>query len=74
MTEFLDIDREQLFQDLVERGRQQGITDEEAYHELCDDLVTELLEVGEMDKDSDTQGLIDHLKGRWPDFQEALSL
>ena len=74
MTQFLNIDREQLFQDLVERGRQQGVTDQEAYHELCDDLVAELLEVGEMDEDADTIGIVSHLKGRWPDFQEALSL
>jgi uncharacterized protein YihD (DUF1040 family) len=74
MTEFLNIDRQALFDELVERGRQQGINDQEAYNELCDDLLMERLEVGEADEDSNIIGLREQLKNRWPDYQEALGL
>lgn len=74
MVEFLTVDPEELFTELVERGRQQGVVDQEAYNELCDDLLMERLEVGEADKDSNIIGLREQLKNRWPDYQEALGL
>jgi len=74
MVEFLNVDKQSIFEEIVERGREQGVTSQEAYNELCDDVVTEKLEVGEMDEDSNTIGLVEQLKGRWVDFVEALGL
>lgn len=74
MTELLDIDREGLFQEIVEQGREEGIVDEEAYHELIEDVVQEHVRVGEADKDSSTVGWVEHLKARWNDYREELGL
>lgn len=74
MTEFLTVDPQEIFDDVISRGREAGVADQEAYNELCDDVVTERLEVGEMDEDGPTIMLVGQLKNRWPDYQEALGL
>ena len=72
--ENLFLDREGMFQEIVERGRIEGVADQAAYHELCENQVNDHLDVGELDKDQNLSELIEELKNRWPDFQEALDL
>ncbi|MBU0645903.1 hypothetical protein KJ611_00270 [Patescibacteria group bacterium] len=72
MTQYLMLDREQLFQEIVENGRAQGVVDQEAYHSLVDSMVEGHLEVGEYDKDQALPELIEDLKARWSDYQKTL--
>ena len=74
MVEFLNVDKQGIFEEIVERGRELGVASQEAYNELCDDIVTEKLEVGEMDEDSNTIGLVEQLKNRWSEYREMLGL
>ncbi len=74
MTEFLNVDREAMFQEIVDRGRTEGIVDQDAFHELAEEVVMEHLNVGEIDEDSSTVGWVEQMKGRWPEYREALGL
>lgn len=72
--EFLDVNKQAIFEDIVDRGREQGVVDQETYNELCEEIVQEHVDVGEIDKDSSTVGMSEMLKGRWLDYKEALGL
>jgi hypothetical protein len=74
MTENLAFDPESLFQQVVERGRESGVAEQEAYDELVDDFVQEHVQVGEFDEDNDLPDLTEQLKTRWPDYKAALGL
>lgn len=72
--EFLDVNQQALFAEVVERGRAQGVTDQGAYNELVDTIVQEKLQVGEMDEDSALPKFTTHLQGRWEDYQAELGI
>ncbi|OGL66525.1 hypothetical protein A2856_02430 [Candidatus Uhrbacteria bacterium RIFCSPHIGHO2_01_FULL_63_20] len=74
MTENLIVDREELFQEIVELGRTEGINDQEAYNDLVDETVERHRDWGEMHDDSSTVGLSEALRGRWADYRAALGL
>ncbi|NBS41142.1 hypothetical protein EBS80_00595 [bacterium] len=74
MVEFLDVDRESLFGEVVERGREQGVSDQEAYHTLVNEVVEDHRSLGEIHDDSPTDDLVEQLRGRWMDYKEALGL
>lgn len=74
MVEFLEVDRESLFGEIVERGREQGISDQEAYGTLVNEVVEDHRSLGEIHDDSPTDDLVEQLRGRWMDYKEALGL
>lgn len=74
MVEFLETDREALFQEVVERGRTEGIASQEAFNDLVEEIIQEHLDVKEMHDDNSTVGLSEQMKGRWPEYQAALGL
>lgn len=74
MVEFLDVDRESIFGEIVERGREQGVSDQEAYNTLVNEVVEDHRRVGEIHDDSPTEDLVEQLRGRWMDYKEALGL
>jgi len=74
MVEYLDVDREGLFQEIVEAGRAEGVANEEAYHELIDSVIEDHRRVGEMHDDSSYDAIAEALRGRWAEFREALGL
>jgi len=74
MVEYLDVDREGLFQEIVETGRAEGVTNEEAYHELIDAVIEDHRRVGEIHDDSSYNAMAEALRGRWMEYREALGL
>jgi hypothetical protein len=74
MVEYLDVNREGLFQEIVEQGRAEGVVDEEAYHELIDAVIEDHRRVGEMHDDSSLDAIAAALHGRWSEYREALGL
>jgi hypothetical protein len=74
MVEYLDVDREGLFEEIVETGREEGVTEQEAYNELIDTVIEDHRRVGEMHDDSSYEGIKEALRERWPDYREALGL
>lgn len=74
MVEFLDVDREALFEEVVGRGREQGVASQEAYNDLVQEVIEGHREWGEIHDDSPTVDLAKQMRGRWNDFKEALGL
>lgn len=74
MAEFLDVDREAIFGEIVELGREQGVSSEQAYDELIKEVIEDHRGLGEIHDDSPTEDLAEQLRGRWTDYKEALGL
>jgi len=70
----LDVDHESIFGEIVERGREQGVSDQEGYNTLVGEVVEDHRRVGEIHDDSPTDDLVEQLRGRWTDYKEALGL
>ncbi len=60
---------EDLFREVVARGRGQGVTDQSAYDYLVEEVIEEHRKVGEIHTDDPTEDLETHLRGRWADYQ-----
>jgi len=74
MPDFPGFDRAAIFEEVVERGREQGVTEQEAYDELVKEVIEDHRSVGEIHDDSPTEDMAEQLRGRWSDFKEALGL
>lgn len=74
MTENLMFDRDEVWNELIDRARESGINNQEAFNELVDDYFMERLEVGELDKDQSIETLTQEFKGRWQDFATELGI
>lgn len=74
MTEFLEFNLEQAFEEIKSRGEDQAVSTKEAYDELVEDYITEKLEVGELNVDEDTEGMIEDLKHLWPRYEENMNV
>ncbi len=74
MVEFLESDRQAIFDEIVDRGREEGIVDQEAFHELVEEVIQEHLNVGEMHDDNSTVGLAEQFKARFQDYLDTVGL
>lgn len=72
MLENLILDSEQLFQEVVERGRREGVANQEAFHQMVENVVNDHLRDGEVDEDQDIGSLTLGLIGRWRDYQKEI--
>lgn len=74
MTKNLTLDPQDLFAELIDLARAQGITEDEQWHELVDTLLEEKLQVGEADEDNPIPTLKTTLIARWSEAKEALGI
>ena len=74
MTEFLSFDLQTAYNVIKERAEAAPVTDKEAWDEMVDDYITERLEVGELNKDDDSQGMIEDLKTMWSEYEKNLNI
>lgn len=74
MTEFLSFDLNQAYNEIKERAEAAPVTDKEAWDEMVDDYITERLEVGELNKDDDSQGMIEQLKSMWTEYEKNMNI
>ena len=74
MTEFLSVDPGEIFLEIVELGRAEGINTQEAYVDLVDEVIERHRGWGEMHDDSSTAGMAEALRGRFAEYKELLGL
>ena len=74
MTEFLSFDLQQAYNEIKERAEAAPVTDKAAWDEMVDDYITERLEVGELNKDDETDDMIENLKSRWSEYEKNLNI
>ena len=72
VNENLSFNPEEIFADLVEQARGQGVTTQEAWDDLVDAKIDAHVNLGEMDKDDDLVNLREVLKARFTDFAVEL--
>lgn len=74
MTEFLSYSREGLFQEALEKGKQAGVFNMDAFHEMIEEMIESHRELGEIGDDDPTEGLEDWMEEFWPRYQSELGL
>lgn len=74
MTELLSYNIESLFDEVISRGREQGVTTQMQYDDLVEEVIEEHRSVGEVHDDEPTEDMEEQLRGKWAQYQEALSL
>jgi hypothetical protein len=65
----LTFSEEEIFERIIEEGMMQGIAGEEAYHSLVDEVIDDMLRMGELDEDQNIEGHLTHLKARFAEFE-----
>ncbi|MDD5341034.1 MAG: hypothetical protein PHC97_01200 [Patescibacteria group bacterium] len=74
MVEYLDFDIQAAYNEVKERAEAAPVTSKDAWDEMVDDYITERLEVGELNKDDDTDNMIEDLKNMWAEYEKNLNI
>jgi hypothetical protein len=74
MTEFLDFNLNESYAEIKERAQTMPVTSKEAWDDLVEEFVNEKINIGELDKDEDSQGIIENLKAMWPEYEKNLRI
>ncbi len=74
MTEYLSFDLQQAYNEIKERAEAEPITGKEAWDSLVEEYINEKLDVGELDRDEDSQGMIEDLKSKWSEYEKNLNI
>jgi hypothetical protein len=65
----LTFSEEEIFERIVEEGMMQGIAGEEQYHALVEEVIDDMLRMGELNEDQNIEGHITHLRARYTEFE-----
>lgn len=74
MTEMLSHNMDTFFDEICTRGREQGITTQTQFDDLVEEVIEEHRSIGEIHDDEETEDMEEQLRGKWAQYQEALSL
>lgn len=58
-----------LYEEIADLARGQGAGEQGAWNELVDEVVDSYLDLGELDKDQDIEGMKDVLKAKWEAYK-----
>ncbi len=72
MTKMFSLDLDQVFEEIVERGKMELISSHEAFDTMVEETLEEFVDHDEIDVDSDTEGMESHLNGRWEEYRLRL--
>lgn len=70
IEEDLHFNIESAFKEVLERRKNQGAFDKEAYDQLVEDVIDEKLDRGELNDDDNTQEWKEQLQNRWAEVEE----
>ena len=71
--QFISYDINDLYQELKGKAEAEGVTQREAFDVLAEDLINDKISNGEIDKDEETEDLIQELKNKWPIYEKNLN-
>lgn len=72
MTENLTFSLEDLFEEVVAAGVEQGVNEETAYFDLADTIIEEHRGIGEMHDDQNLDAHAEVLKARFAEYMKRL--
>ncbi len=67
-----ELNLESVFEEIVVRGREEGVASHEGYRDLVEDVVAMHADLGSMGDDTSSADVTEQLMGRFPDYQEAM--
>ncbi len=68
MTKLDFLNRGDLFSELSDLARRNGVSNRSTWNDLVEATVESHREIGELDPDQDVQGLKDDLRGMWDEY------
>lgn len=68
----LTFSEEEVFDRIVEEGLMQGIATEEEYHTLVEEVIDDMLRMGELDEEQNIEGHLAHLRARFGEFERRV--
>lgn len=69
MTKLDFLNRGDLFSELSDLARRNGVSDQHTWNDLVEATVESHLDLGEFDPDQDLQGLKEQLRGMWDEYK-----
>ncbi len=69
MTKLDFLNQGDLFSELSDLARRNGVSDQSSWHDLVEATVESHRELGELDKDEDLEGLKEQLRGMWDEYK-----
>lgn len=72
MVEYLGFTPEELFTEVADRAREEGVTNQEAWNDIVEEVIDEKNEFGEMHPDEDIGVLKEMFRGRWGEYQKTI--
>lgn len=63
------LNRGELLQEIAELARAQGVTSQDMWNQLCDEVIESHLDLGEMDDDADNETLRQALYLGWTEYE-----
>ncbi len=73
MVELPNFNLEDLLGEVTERARENGVSSQEGWNELVEEILEEHINWGEMDIDDDITTIREALQEGWVKFEEALN-
>lgn len=64
------LSRKDLFNEIVERGREEGVTSLDAYNVLVENVLEDHRRLNEIDSDQDTNSIREALQGRFETYKQ----
>lgn len=69
-----ELNLEAVFEEIVARGREEGVATHETFRDLVEDVVAMHADVGSMGDDTSSAEVTEQLTGRFAQYQEALGM
>jgi hypothetical protein len=69
MTNLDTLNTGDLFAEISDLAREQGVTSQEDWSELCDEVIDSHFDIGELNDDQDLEGKREGLRMMWAEYQ-----
>ncbi|GMU25388.1 hypothetical protein KJZ71_02390 [Patescibacteria group bacterium] len=63
------LNQDELYNELEDLARRQGVTSQDMWNELVDEVIDSHFNIGELEQDQDLIGLRDDLRAKWDVYQ-----
>lgn len=74
MTRLDTLNRDDLFKEISDLARAQGVLSAEMWNELTEEVIQAHLELAELDKDQDLEGLQTTLREKWEEYKREAQI
>ncbi|OGL73313.1 hypothetical protein A3E39_01065 [Candidatus Uhrbacteria bacterium RIFCSPHIGHO2_12_FULL_60_25] len=63
------LNRGELYNEIAELARSQGVANQDMWNQLCDEVIESHFSIGEMEQDQDFEGLRAALHAAWEEYR-----